>query len=280
VNGHEILLDPSIPVTLAGEPASTNVLRVGQVLWLVAQEEGGMLRATQVEVFLAAAGAIERVEAGGYGLQVAGRRIAVLEDALVVEGASGMPLPVENLRVGERVAVSGLVNADGVVLASRIERRERAWPALRLPDPAELARTAGLSRVSVEGLVQRGPDGRLQVGSFSLALGAGAPELAALAVGARVWVQGQSDGAWLAVEQIRLPAPKLAPRPRPTLPPGVRVEPPRTMPVPQPRDTPHQPSVSPSAPRPSSQPGPGRPRKLEPDRIRAVPTDMKLLDGR
>ncbi|MCP5060438.1 MAG: hypothetical protein GY937_27385 [bacterium] len=280
VNGHEITLDPSVPVTLAGESASVDVLRVGQVLWLVAQEEGGTLRATHVDVFLAAAGTIERVESGGHDLQVAGRAIAVPEDALVVDGVSGMPVPVENLRVGERVAVSGLVNADGVVLASRIERRERAWPKFQLPDPAELARTAGLSRVSVEGLVQRGPGGRLQVGSFSLALGAEAPQAAALTAGARVWVQGKSEGARLTVEQIRLPAPKLAPRPRPTLPPGARVEPPRTMPAPQPRDTLHQPSVSPAAPRPSSRPGPDRPRKLEPARIRAVPTDAKLLDGR
>lgn len=280
VNGHEIVLDPETPVTLAGEQASTNVLRVGQVVWLIAEEQEGALYATQVDVFLAAAGPIEQIELSGRALRVAGHRVVLLEGGLLVDGASGMPLAFESLRVGETLAVSGLENAEGVVLASRIERRERSWPPVALPDPAELARRAGLSRVSVEGYLRRGPEGQLQVGSFPLALAAGSSQAAALATDTRVWVQGRSDGARLTVEQIRLPAPTPAPRPRPGRPPGARVDPPRTLLQPQYRGDLRQLPAPPQAPRPAPQARPDRPRKLDVDRIRRAPIDSRVLQTR
>ncbi len=281
VNGHEVILDPATPVALHGASASTDVLRVGQVLWLEARERDGALHATRVDVILAAAGPIEAIRAGGALLQVDGRSIALLDDALVVDGRSGLPVEVAALEVGHVVEVSGLVGGDGVVFASRVERRPLRRPRIELPDPAELARRAGLARVSVEGFVRRGPEGDLRVGSFALALAPDAAPAAALAADTRVLVQGLHHGAVVAVETIRLPSPPKPPPVPPAIQPGGVVAPP------QGRSEP--PSLAPGraapkpAPAPSPRPAPApnrRPKTPGADRIRPVPGDVKAVPVR
>ncbi len=286
VNGRRIQLDDQVPVNLLDEPRSMQVLRVGQVVWVVAQEdeEDGELRAESVTLLLAARGPIERVDPGRRRIQVGGRWVTLLDEVLVVDESSGLQLDARGLRVGEQVAVSGLEDGDQRIFATRIDRLDRADEGrVGLPDLAELARRDGVTYLSVEGFVSRPAADSLQLGSLTLELPPQSGRAASLEADTRVWVQGRAGATGLRAERIGLPPSRVRPPVAPPLP--ILRDLPRAAP-PRPTDrengrgrhapspgTPHAPS---RGPQPRPEPGEG-PIRIEPDidRLQPVPGDVR-----
>ena len=110
--GVEVALDPAVPVTLDGQAIPATALRAGQLAIVDAADSGAALAARSVEVRLEVSGPVELVSTNGR-LRVAGQPVQISAATF------GEQRPV----VGQWVAVSGLRGPDGVVQATRIDRR-------------------------------------------------------------------------------------------------------------------------------------------------------------
>ncbi|WP_044874001.1 DUF5666 domain-containing protein [Pseudomonas sp. LFM046] len=163
VNGVEVHFDNNAPLSENGVPASTNQLAIGQVVAVEATKSPRGLEARSIAILHAYEGPITGVAEGTAPMRVMGQPVRLAAGARVTEG----------LRVGDAVRVSGLRNAIGDVVATRIERAPK------------------LTQVSAIGAVERGGD--LQ----GLALSK------SLSPSTEVLVRGTWDGKRLSVLQTR-----------------------------------------------------------------------------
>lgn len=111
VNGLEVFYDEATPTTENGQAVDTRRLAIGQVVAIDAAPGERGLMARQVAILHAVAGPVTRAGAGS--LEVMGQpvRFGPQFDAAAVRG----------LQVGDTVRVSGLRNARGEVVASRVD---------------------------------------------------------------------------------------------------------------------------------------------------------------
>ncbi|WP_232630869.1 DUF5666 domain-containing protein [Methylobacterium sp. Leaf118] len=136
VNGLRIAYPRDVRVTIDGRPARAADLRIGHVVRVVARGRAGDLVTRAIAVTSEVVGPVEAVAPG---------RLTVLGQAVSTEGLGDR----DAVAVGERVAVSGLRQGDGTIVASRIERRDTG------PD-------------RVAGPVQRGADGVPRIGALAM----------------------------------------------------------------------------------------------------------------
>jgi hypothetical protein len=137
LGGVEVALDPSVPVTLDGQPIAASALRAGQVAIIDAAGSGAALSARSVDLRQEVSGPVEAVGTDGR-LRVAGQAVQIAATT------RGERHPV----VGQWLSVSGLRGPDGVVQATRLDRRA----------PGEVL-------VRGQATMQ---DGRLRIGGLSL----------------------------------------------------------------------------------------------------------------
>lgn len=112
VNGVEVHFDNKASLSENGVPASSQQLAIGQVVAVEARPSPRGLEARSIAILHAYEGPITEVASGAVAMRVMGQPVRVAAGARVAEG----------LRIGEPVRVSGLRNAVGEVVASRIDR--------------------------------------------------------------------------------------------------------------------------------------------------------------
>ncbi|GLZ88065.1 hypothetical protein Pres01_41160 [Metapseudomonas resinovorans] len=112
VNGVEVHYDSKVPLSENGVPASTGQLAIGQVVAVEAHASARGLVARNIAILHAYEGPVTAVASANAPLRVMGQPVRIAGDARVTSG----------LRVGDAVRVSGLRNATGEVVASRIDR--------------------------------------------------------------------------------------------------------------------------------------------------------------
>ncbi|WP_060510151.1 DUF5666 domain-containing protein [Pseudomonas sp. NBRC 111124] len=168
VNGQEVHYGKDVPVTENGTPASSAHLAIGQVVAVEAYGTQRGLQAGRIAILNVYEGPLTALPNASGPLRVMGQPVRLAAGARVAEG----------LRPGEPVRVSGLRDAAGEVVASRIER------------------APGLSEASAIGAVDR--PGSLQ----GLKLGT------RVAPAREILVRGQWTGSQLEVAQTR-PDPSL-----------------------------------------------------------------------
>jgi len=115
VNGLEVRYDAATPVDIDGSPSSADRLRVGQVVAIRAANPGGSASlpsfARVITVRTEVVGPIEAVHVGSNVMTIAGQRVTVADTTW---GANRFGL-------GDWTAVSGLRQADGTIVASRLD---------------------------------------------------------------------------------------------------------------------------------------------------------------
>lgn len=116
VNGLRVHYDDETPVLEDGEASNTQALAIGQVVTIEATGTGDDLKASKVAIQSVLAGEITAVDAKRARLTVMGRTV-ILPDVFTLE-----------LKVGQRVVVSGLRRGDGMIDASHIAWREEEQP--------------------------------------------------------------------------------------------------------------------------------------------------------
>jgi len=166
VNGLRIAYPADVAVTIDGERADAGSLRLGQVVQVVATHNGAGLTTQNISVSSEVVGPVER--RSGDGLIVLGQNVSTRQ----VEASGWRP--------GDWVAVSGLRQPNGTIVASLIERR-------------------GGGSMRVAGPVRLGAEGEAMIGG--LRVGGLEPSF----VGQRVLVSGgMADGGFVA-QKIALP---------------------------------------------------------------------------
>lgn len=113
VNGFEVHFDEGVPVSENGSAATVARLAVGQVVAVEAAAGSDGLRARQISILNAYEGPLTADGRGNDGtLRVMGQPVRLAPGAQLDAG----------VRAGDNVRVSGLRNADGEVIATRVER--------------------------------------------------------------------------------------------------------------------------------------------------------------
>lgn len=120
VNGREIDIAQA-QITIEGAPAAESDLRLGQVVTVSGgfDDELPVGAATVVNIEDNVEGVVESVDAQNGQLTVLGQTTIVNEETIIelLSGGNGL----EDIRVGDVVEVSGLSDATGAIVASRIE---------------------------------------------------------------------------------------------------------------------------------------------------------------
>ena len=123
VNGHHIEFDSSTPVSDPVGPVDATALRVGHVVAISAATRNGALIAREILKRHPAAGPIDAVDISRGRIRVLGQWISVVH-------TTKTGLVLDRLAVGDSVTVSGFRRADGIVVATRIDKRDPAAPGI------------------------------------------------------------------------------------------------------------------------------------------------------
>jgi hypothetical protein len=116
----------SATITVDDRPGTESELRVGYVVRVEGTVDAGGTTGTARSVSFN-----DELEGPVQSIDVAASRMVVLGQTVQVSASTSfddsiVPRGLEGLQVGERVEVSGLVGADGVIAATRIERKAAA----------------------------------------------------------------------------------------------------------------------------------------------------------
>jgi len=121
VNGLEIEYDDDTRIEQEGREITAEELHVGQVVHVRTRTQAPM-HARHIQVETALGGPVEQVDREGGRLVVMGQTIVLRPNARVFDGP-GDPRDLSAVSMGGRISVSGLRRPDGLVSASRIDRR-------------------------------------------------------------------------------------------------------------------------------------------------------------
>lgn len=137
VNGLEVHYDDATPMSENGQPAGLHRLAVGQVVAIDAAPSPRGLEARRVVIMHALAGPVTHND---------GQRVTVMGQPVRFASAEAQT-SARALPAGAQVRVSGLRDADGTVIASRVERAD---------DLSEHSAVGEVHRNALDGLVVRG----------------------------------------------------------------------------------------------------------------------------
>jgi Domain of unknown function (DUF5666) len=155
VDGLEVRLDKTVPVSIDGSIATAKQLRVGQLVVIKAAGSATALdpvaQAQMISVRYEVSGPIEAIDLGSGAMIVAGQRVMALPTTWMA-GHFGL---------GNWITVSGLRRSDGTIVASRLDRARVGTLAVRGQVTRERDTT------SIGSLVLRGPAvATLKAGAF------------------------------------------------------------------------------------------------------------------
>ncbi len=131
VAGEEVALPDTVPARIDGQPASLDDLRAGQVVTLEAAGPADALQAQSITVRHMVIGPVQAVGQGT--MTVAGQPVSLAQ-------ATGSATTAQT---GDWVAVSGLRQPDGTILATRIDPAPHGPVLVR----GELQRLGGAARI-------------------------------------------------------------------------------------------------------------------------------------
>jgi hypothetical protein len=177
VNGSEVFYRTDTPVELNGSPAAARDLELGQVVRVDAEQiSPSQYRASRIAVLESLIGPVTQVDAKRRMFWVMGQPVRPVPDAVVALSGNGLPSLKSSVRV------SGLMNARGEVLATRIEGVSPKAPVYLMANITQLDRRV------------------VQLGWVRVELPAGAEKNNGLQLGREVAVRGRWDGEGVIAE--------------------------------------------------------------------------------
>lgn len=177
VNGAEVFYGNRTPVEINGRPAAAKDLERGQVVRVEAQQTSpNEYRAARIAVLEAVVGPVTRVDAERRVFWVMGQPVRLVSDAVSALSGNGLPALKSSVRV------SGLMNARGELLASRVEGVSPNEPVYLMANIAQVDRRV------------------VHLGWVRVELPAGA-ERDGLQIGQEVAVRGRWDGEGIVADR-------------------------------------------------------------------------------
>jgi len=119
VNGLKLDFDHKTTVVSDGKPVSLEALRVGQIVQGVARTTDGKLSLATLEIQHAVTGPVGAIDYAAETLTVLGQKVRVN-----LAGDSAAITAFKTLQAGDIVSVSGLRQADGTIVATRVDQTD------------------------------------------------------------------------------------------------------------------------------------------------------------
>ncbi|HAT34317.1 MAG TPA: hypothetical protein DCS82_01255, partial [Rhodospirillaceae bacterium] len=182
VNGARVTYDDSLPVASLDGNATPQQFRLGQVVALETIERNGVLHAKQARIRIPVAGRVANIDTRNNRILVLDRWVQMSPDVLINDDSNPNLPPI--IGIGDYVQVSGLTRPDGIIDASRVERRPQG-------------------RARIVGLVSDSTAQGFTVGRHRFDWPDGRP-IADIAPGRRVVVTGQFRQGRLVPERLRV----------------------------------------------------------------------------
>ncbi len=121
VNGIEIHYSDSTPVSINGETGKVELLAIGQVVSVNVIGTGNEVQAQDINVINVVAGPITDIETASNRVTVLGQQVQLSAKTQFSAGTTAVT-DIQNLQKGNFIQVSGLREADGNIIASRVEK--------------------------------------------------------------------------------------------------------------------------------------------------------------
>ncbi|WP_158926178.1 DUF5666 domain-containing protein [Acidisphaera sp. S103] len=192
VDGLEVRLDKSVPVSINGRAMTTGQLRVGQMVIINATgplaSRESVPQARKITVRYEVSGPIEAVDIRSGSIRVAGQAVMVLPTTWMA-GRFG---------IGDWTSVSGLRQPDGTIIASRLDRARIGALFVR----GQVVREHGTIRIG--SLVLHGPAASGTVaGTFVTVAGGYQNQVAEVtSIDMDVWAEDPADYFGLSTRQL------------------------------------------------------------------------------
>lgn len=167
VNGLKLDFDHKTKVEIDGKPTSLEALRIGQIIQAVARTQDGKLSLAAIEIQHAVSGPISAIDAADETLTILGQKVR-----LNLAGDKAAAEAFKTLQAGDMVSVSGLRQADGTVIATRVDQ---------MPDDG---------RIMLRGTASAVTSTSVRVGELDFNLPAGTT-VTPIRTGGRVFVSGR-----------------------------------------------------------------------------------------
>ncbi len=117
VNGLELEFNHKTTVASDGKPTTLDSLRVGQIIQAVAHSKDGKYSLATLEIQHAVTGPVTAINASTENLTVLGQKVR-----LNLAGDKAAIAAFKTLQAGDIVSVSGLRQADGTIIATRVDQ--------------------------------------------------------------------------------------------------------------------------------------------------------------
>ena len=126
VNGYEVEIPDEMAVTIKDGQTTADQLAIGQIVEIEASGVGGTddthVNAASVHIRHELGGTIERIDRVSRTITILGQKIQVNKTGNTPDGAPGSNgLAFENLKIGDRLDVSGFRRDDGTIDATRLD---------------------------------------------------------------------------------------------------------------------------------------------------------------
>lgn len=118
VNGLKLEFDHTTTVEVDGKPSTLEALKIGQIVQGVAHTRDGKLSLATVEIQHAVTGPISAIDAASETITVLGQKVR-----LNLGGDKASVTAFKTLRPGDMISVSGLRQADGTIVATRVDQK-------------------------------------------------------------------------------------------------------------------------------------------------------------
>ena len=119
VNGYEVEIADDLAVAIKDGQTSASQLAIGQVVEIEANGDGTHVNASSVRVRHEVGGTIEKIDATRRTITLLGQNIQLPANSEGLNSSNGIAF--ENLRIGDRVDVSGFRRGDGTIEATRLD---------------------------------------------------------------------------------------------------------------------------------------------------------------
>jgi len=149
VNGYEVEIPDDMAVTIKDGQTTADQLAIGQIVEIEASGDGTHVNAASVHVRHELGGTIESIDRASRTITILGQKILIDKTSINPDGTDGSSgLAFENLKIGDRLDVSGFRRDDGTIDATRLD----ALPAQEADHLIAPIKKSGASGTTVGGI--------------------------------------------------------------------------------------------------------------------------------
>ena len=121
VNNAHVHFDDATPITINQAPATSGELQLGQVVAVNSHPDGEEYQAKTIDIIHEVVGPISHLSLDGRSLEVLNQSVKMDEGTILYDQKTAVEIPLDHLKAGTYIEVSGLRQESGNIVASRLD---------------------------------------------------------------------------------------------------------------------------------------------------------------